>query len=180
MSTKNKVKLYGFGAVGQGFHSYLVDNNEEDRLHTVIVKDETKKRKPIKAILETTNPNTAQDKTMHAIVELISSAEEAYGIVYENLEIGKNVISANKKLIANHLAELVEAEKKNNGKFLYEGAVCGSIPIIRILNDLFANDPVQKVSGIFNGSSNYILSKLFNEGISYQEALQQAQDLCFV
>lgn len=179
MSTENKVKLYGFGAVGQGFHSYLVDNGEEERLHTVIVKDDTKKRKPIKAILETTNPNTAQDKTMYAIIELISSAEEAFGIVYENLEIGKNVVSANKKLIAYHLAELIEAEKNNNGRFLYEGAVCGSIPIIRILNDLFGNDPVRKVSGIFNGSSNYILSKLFNDNISYQEALKQAQDLGF-
>jgi len=179
MSTENKVKLYGFGAVGQGFHSYLVDNGEEERLHTVIVKDDTKKRKPIKAILETTNPNTAQDKTMYAIIELISSAEEAFGIVYENLEIGKNVVSANKKLIAYHLAELIEVEKNNNGRFLYEGAVCGSIPIIRILNDLFGNDPVRKVSGIFNGSSNYILSKLFNDNISYQEALKQAQDLGF-
>ena len=179
MSTENKVKLYGFGAVGQGFHSYLVDNGQEDRLHTVIVKDGNKKRKPIKAILETTNPNTAKDKTMHAIIELISSAEEAYGIVYENLEIGKNVVSANKKLIAYHLEELIEAEKNNNGRFLYEGAVCGSIPIIRVLNDLFGNDPVRKVSGIFNGSSNYILSKLFNDNISYQEALKQAQELGF-
>ena len=177
-ATKN-IKTYGFGVVAQGFHEYLVANNEEERLHTVIIKNPTKIRKDINAVIETTNPKTIRDKDMDVIVELISSAEEAYGIVAENLEIGKKVISANKKLIAENLADLIEKEKTNKGTFLYEGAVCGSIPVIRILNDLYANEPIHEVKGIFNGSSNYILSQLFSEEISYEVALKQAQILGF-
>jgi homoserine dehydrogenase len=175
----NNIKLYGFGVVGQGFQAYLTNNENANRLHTIIVKDDTKKRKQVASIIETTNAKTVRDKDMDVIVELISSSEEAYGIVAENLEIGKKVISANKKLIAENLAELIQIEKDNNGKFLYEGAVCGSIPIIRTLNDLFANEPIKQLTGIVNGSSNYILTKLFNEEISYQEALKQAQNLGF-
>lgn len=177
MSTTNKIKTYGFGVVAQGFYNYLQANSEEDRLHTVIIKDASKKRKEINAIIETTNDNTIRDKDVDVIVELISSSEEAYGIVAENLEIGKKVISANKKLIAENLQDLIAKEKENQGIFLYEGAVCGSIPIIRILNDFYANEPIQSVKGIFNGSSNYILSQLFNKEVSYDEALKQAQVL---
>ena len=177
MGTTNNIKLYGFGVVGQGFYSYLAKNEDAKRLHTIIVKDETKQRRNSDSIIETTNTKTVRDKDMDVILELISSSDEAYGIVAENLEIGKKVISANKKLIAENLAELITIEKENDATFLYEGAVCGSIPIIRVLNDLFANEELSEVKGIFNGSSNYILSKQFNEEISYAEALKQAQDL---
>lgn len=179
MSTTNKIKTYGFGVVAQGFYNYLQTNKEDESLHTVIIKDASKKRKKINAIIETTNDNTIRDKDVDVIVELISSSDEAYGIVAENLEIGKKVISANKKLIAENLQNLIFKEKENNGTFLYEGAVCGSIPIIRILNDFYDNEPIQSVKGIFNGSSNYILSELFNKETSYDEALKKAQELGF-
>ena len=136
-------------------------------------------RKKINAIIETTNEKTIRDKDVDVIVELISSSEEAYGIVAENLEIGKTVISANKKLIAENLQDLISKEKENKGTLLYEGAVCGSIPIIRILNDFYSQDAIHSVKGIFNGSSNYILSQLFNKEVSYAEALKQAQELGF-
>ena len=100
MKTNNSIKTYGFGVVAQGFHDYLQSNKEEERLHTVIIKNASKPRKKINAIIETTNEKTISDKNVDVIVELISSPEEAYGIVAENLEIGKKVISANKKLIA--------------------------------------------------------------------------------
>jgi homoserine dehydrogenase len=173
------IKTYGFGVVAQGFHNYLQSNNEEERLHTVIIKDDTKLRPKIKAIIETTNEKTIRDKEVDVIVELISSSEEAYGIVAENLEIGKKVISANKKLIAEHLQGLIAKEKQNKGTFLYEGAVCGSIPIIRILNDFYSHEPINEIKGIFNGSSNYILSQLFNREVTYSEALKDAQELGF-
>lgn len=179
LSALGVIKLYGFGVVGQGFQEYLAKNEDAKRLHTIIVKDDSKQRKNVESIIEITNSNTIRDKDVSVVLELISSSTEAFGIVYENLEIGKNVISANKKLIAENLELLVKTEKENNAKFLYEGAVCGSIPIIRVLNDLFVNEELTSVKGIFNGSSNYILTKIFNEGISYEEALQQAQDLGF-
>jgi homoserine dehydrogenase len=179
MMGTNNIKTYGFGVVAQGFYNYLKTNNEDERLHTVIIKDASKKRAAINAIIETTNENTICDKDVDVIVELISSSEEAYGIVAENLEIGKKVISANKKLIAENLQDLISKEKESKGTFLYEGAVCGSIPIIRILNDFYANEPITSVKGIFNGSSNYILSQLFNNEVTYEEALKQAQELGF-
>jgi homoserine dehydrogenase len=179
MNSIDKIKTYGFGVVAQGFHNYLVANEEEERLHTVIIKNPAKPRKEIRAKIEITNKNTIRDREVDTIVELISSSKEAYGIVAENLEIGKKVISANKKLIAENLDDLISKEKENNGSFLYEGAVCGSIPIIRVLNDLFANEKIKEVSGIFNGSSNYILTQLFEEGLSYEEALINAQRLGF-
>jgi homoserine dehydrogenase len=177
--SNNKIKLYGFGVVAQGFQHYLETNDEAERLPIVIIKDASKKRANIHAIIETTNEKTIRDQDVEVIVELISSAEEAYGIVAGNLEIGKKVISANKKLIAENLTELIAKEQENKGTFLYEGAVCGSIPILRILNDFYANEPIQAIKGIFNGSSNYILSQLFTNGVAYDEALKNAQELGF-
>jgi len=88
-------------------------------------------------------------------------------------------VSANKKMIATHLEELVEIQHQHGTSLLYEGAVCGSIPIIRNLEEYYDNELLHSVSGIFNGSSNYILSKIFNEDQSYDVALKKAQDLGF-
>lgn len=176
MSTLNKLKLYGFGVVGQGFQEYLAKNEDPRRLHTIIVKNADKSRKQVVSIIETTNPYTIRDREVFAVIELISSVQDAYGLVFENLEIGKNVISANKKLIAENLDLFIRTERSSGSTFLYEGAVCGSIPIIRILNDLFAYEELCTVKGIFNGSSNYILTKVFQEDLTYNEALKQAQD----
>lgn len=173
------IKIYGFGVVAQGFYNYLKTNNQENRLHTIVIKDTKKRRKKISATIQVTNNKTVHDKDMDVLIELINSSDEAYEIVTENLEIGKKVISANKKLIAENLTELVQLEKNNNATFLYEGAVCGSIPIIRILNDFYTHEPIKSIAGIFNGSSNYILSQLFSKNIPYEEALKQAQGLGF-
>src|SRR5690606_39709027 len=99
-------------------------------------------------------------------VELIDDAEAAFEIVSEALRKGKDVVSANKKMIANHLEELVAIQQEYGTSLLYEGAVCGSIPIIRNLEEYYDNELLYAVSGIFNGSSNYILSKIFNENQS--------------
>jgi homoserine dehydrogenase len=88
------------------------------------------------------------------------------------------VISANKKMIAEHFAELIFLQQENNVSFLYEAAVCGSIPIIRNLEEYYDNDLLQSISGIVNGSTNYILTKI-GEGLNYKEALLQAQQLGF-
>ncbi|RCS56898.1 homoserine dehydrogenase, partial [Microbacterium sp. JB110] len=95
------------------------------------------------------------------------------------LQSGKNVVSANKKMIATHLEELVNIQQEFGTSLLYEGAVCGSIPIIRNLEEYYDNELLHSISGIFNGSSNYILSKIFNENQSYDVALKKAQELGF-
>ena len=118
------------------------------------------------------------DEEINLIVELIDDSEEAYKIVTRSFEKGKPVVSANKKLIAENLSELISLQEKHNVSFLYEAAVAGSIPIIRNLEEYFDNDLLQGVFGIINGSTNYILTRL-GEGLTYSEALLEAQQKGF-
>jgi homoserine dehydrogenase len=110
------------------------------------------------------------------VVELIDDADAAYEIVTTALKKGKAVVSANKKLIAEHFEELYELQQKYNVPFLYEAAVCGSIPIIRNLEEYYNNDFLQSIQGIVNGSTNYILTKTFQDNLSFDEALKEAQE----
>jgi len=138
------------------------------------------KKRTLPADLFSTDPETIlADPEINTIVELIDDAEAAYKLTVRALKSGKNVVSANKKMIASHLEELVDIQHEYGTSLLYEGAVCGSIPIIRNLEEYYDNELLHSVSGIFNGSSNYILSKVFNENQQYADALKKAQELGF-
>ena len=82
-------------------------------------------------------------------------------------------------MLAHHLDELIDLQEKTDTALLYDASACGSIPIIRNIEEYYDNDLLKSVTGILNGSSNYILSKIFNEGLDYKTALKQAQDLGF-
>ena len=112
-------------------------------------------------------------------VELIDDAAAAYEIVTTALKNGKAVVTANKKMLAEHLEEIYTLQQKFGKPVLYEGAVCGSIPILRNLEEYYDNDLISSIEGIFNGSTNYILTKVFDEKKSYEEALKKAQELGF-
>ncbi|PTS99106.1 homoserine dehydrogenase [Pedobacter sp. HMWF019] len=179
MSKKLKIGLFGFGVVGQGLHDIIKGQDLNLEIIKIAIKNPDKKRN-LDARLFTTDHNELLDNPeINTIVELIDDAEVAFNIVKRALTSGKHVVSANKKMIANNLAELVELQEKYGASLLYEGAVCGSIPIIRNLEEYYDNELLHGISGIFNGSSNYILSKIFNEGLDYNVALKQAQDLGF-
>lgn len=179
MSKKLKIGLFGFGVVGQGLHDIIRGQDLNLEIVKIAIKNPEKKRS-LDAHLFTTNHNEILDNSeINTVVELIDDAEVAYNIVKRALISGKNVVSANKKMIATHLAELVDLQEKHNASLLYEGSVCGSIPIIRNLEEYYDNELLHGISGIFNGSSNYILSKIFNENLEYGVALKQAQDLGF-
>lgn len=179
MSKKLKIGLFGFGVVGQGLHDIIKGQDLNLEIIKIAIKNPDKKRN-LDARLFTTDHNELLDNPeINTIVELIDDAEVAFNIVKRALSSGKHVVSANKKMIANNLAELVELQEKYGASLLYEGAVCGSIPIIRNLEEYYDNELLHGISGIFNGSSNYILSKIFNEGLDYNIALKQAQDLGF-
>jgi homoserine dehydrogenase len=92
---------------------------------------------------------------------------------------GKHVVTANKKMLAEHLQEIYDLQQQYDKSILYEGSVCGSIPILRNLEEYYDNDLITSIEGIFNGSTNYILTKVFEERKSYLEALKAAQDLGF-
>jgi homoserine dehydrogenase len=174
------IGLFGFGVVGEGIYKVLKQiPSLNASVKKICIKHAGKKRNADAELFTINYEDILNDAEINVVVELIDDATEAYKIVTSALKNGKAVVSANKKMIANHFAELVNLQKEVGGLFLYEAAVCGSIPIIRNLEEYFDNDLLQSVSGIVNGSTNYILTKILSEGISYKEALQQAQALGF-
>ncbi|WP_257656758.1 homoserine dehydrogenase [Parapedobacter lycopersici] len=179
MSKQLTLGFFGFGVVGQGLYDIIKTKHLNLTVKRFVIKHPDKKR-TLPAELFTTDPDAVlQDPEINTVVELIDDADAAFDIVSRALRSGKNAVSANKKMIATHLTELIAIQQQYGTSLLYEGAVCGSIPIIRNLEEYYDNELLHSVSGIFNGSSNYILSKIFNEDLEYGTALKQAQDLGF-
>ncbi len=180
MSKTLKIGLFGFGCVGQGLY-HVLNNSTGFKADIVKIglKDKTKKRTVANELITFDKWEILNNPEIDVIVELIDDADEAFLIVSEALKKGKHVVTANKKLLAVHLDELYRLQKENNVSLLYEASACGSIPIIRSLEEYFDNEELEKVSGIFNGTTNYILTKTISEKLSYADALKQAQDLGF-
>ncbi|WP_162427069.1 homoserine dehydrogenase [Pontibacter pudoricolor] len=180
IQSNSRIGIFGFGCVGQGLYDVLQTIEQAGiEVAGICVKDKEKPRS-LPASTFTYNPqDLLQDESITIFAELISDADEAYSIVTQALKAGKTIVSANKKMLASHLPELIELQHNYNGTLLYEAAVGGSIPIIRTLESYYSSEPLQQVSGILNGSSNFILSKMESEGLSYSLALQQAQELGF-
>jgi len=180
MSTKLKIGLFGFGCVGQGLYHVLNNSTGfKADIKKVVVKNRFKDRALGPELISYDKWDILNDPEIDIVVELIDNAEDAFYIVSEALKRGKHVVTANKKLLALHLEELYLLQKENNVSLLYEASACGSIPIIRTLEEYFDNEELEKVSGIFNGTTNYILTKTINEKLSYADALKQAQDKGF-
>ncbi|MBK9282869.1 MAG: homoserine dehydrogenase [Sphingobacteriaceae bacterium] len=180
MAKRLKIGLFGFGCVGQGLYHVLNNSTGfKADIAKICVKDKNKTRN-VKADLITYDKwEILNDPRIDIVIELIDDATEAFNIVSEALQSGKNVVTANKKMLAVHLSELYDLQRKHNVSLLYEGSACGSIPIIRTLEEYFDNEEILNVSGIFNGTTNYILTKTINEKLSYAEALLEAQQKGF-
>jgi homoserine dehydrogenase len=180
MKKKLKLGLFGFGCVGQGLYHVLHETHGvKAEIKKVCVKHKNKTR-PVSETFFTYDRNEIlQDPDIDIVVELIDDAKAAFEIVKSALQHGKAVVTANKKMLAENLEEIYRLQKSTGKPVLYEGSVCGSIPIIRNLEEYYDNDLIQSIEGIFNGSTNYILTKVFEEGKNYNEALKQAQDLGF-
>ena len=175
-----KIGLFGFGCVGQGLYETLNNSkNFSGEIKKICIKNPDKARKLDPKLFTTQAASLLNDPEIDVIVELIDDADAALEIVTNALKNGKSVVTANKKMVAEHLSELVNLQASTGQALLYEGAVCGSIPIIRTLEEYFGHEPLNEVKGIFNGSTNYILTKVFEENLSYEAALLQAQALGF-
>lgn len=172
-----KIGLFGFGCVGQGLWKVLHETRGvKAEIGKICIKNPDKPR-PLPAHFFTTNPDDIlNDPDIDIVVELIDDAAAAFRLVSAALERGKSVVTANKKMIAHHLPELHALQQKTGASLLYEGACCASIPIIRNLEEYYDNDLLTSVEGIFNGTTNYILSKVFEENKSFEEALRLAQE----
>jgi len=180
MSQNLTIGLFGFGCVGQGLYDVLQRSVRfKADIKTICVKTRDKKRSLPDSFFTYDKRTILDDPHIDLVVELIDDADEAYHIVKTALQRGKNVVTANKKMIAEHLGEFIELQRTHNVSLLYEASCCGGIPIIRTLEEYYDNELLHEVSGIFNGSSNYILSKIFNEGQDYPTALKKAQELGF-
>lgn len=172
--------IFGFGVVGQGLYRVLNQTKGiQATVKKICIKHPRKQRPIDKKYFTTDRLDILDDPEINVVVELIDDADAAYQIVCEALKRGKGVVSASKKMIAQHLPELHKLQKKHNAPFLYEAAVCASIPIIRNLEEYYDNDLLKSVEGIINGTTNYILTKLHSGNISYVAALKEAQDSGF-
>lgn len=180
MKDKLKLGLFGYGIVGQGLHDVLNSNNGfRAEIAKICVKDKSKKRRLPMDYFTFDKNDLLNDPAINLIVELIDDADEAFSIVTEAMKKGKDVVTANKKMVAENLQELVKLQEETQTSFLYEASTCGSIPIIRNLEEYYDNELLYSVRGIFNGSSNFILSKMFNDGKDYADVLKEAQELGF-
>ncbi|MEO8721205.1 MAG: homoserine dehydrogenase [Ginsengibacter sp.] len=182
METHKKLVLgiFGFGVVGEGLYKVLHQTQSLNAtIKKVCIKNDYKKRNAPTELFTTDRNTLLNDPEINVIVELIDDAEAAFEIVQTAFTKGKSVVSANKKMIAEHLSELLELKQQTGISFLYEAACCASIPVIRNLEEYYDNDLLHSINAVVNGSTNYILTKMLEEKLSFKNALIQAQQLGF-
>jgi len=184
-----RVGLLGLGTVGSGVVR-IVENHQEDlqrqvgspiEIVKVLVQDHKKIRDvAIDADKLTENPVEIIDNpNVDVIVEVMGGIEPTKGYILAALANGKHIVTANKDLMALHGAEILAVAEEKNCDVFYEASVAGGIPIIRTLVEGFSADRITKIVGIINGTTNYILSKMSQEGTAYEDALKEAQQLGF-
>lgn len=175
-----KIGLFGFGTVGQGLWKVLRKSAAAHaEIRRICVRDINKKRSvdaPSDVFTDSAD-DIFNDPEINLIVELIDKAEPAFGIVSRALRAGIPVVTGNKAMLARRLPELISLQRRHNVALLYDASSCGSIPVIRNLEEYYDTDLLLEVKGILNGSSNYILSRVFDHGEQYSDALRRAQEL---
>lgn len=177
---KLRIGLFGYGCVGQGLQDVLNSSKGfKADIVRICVKDRNKKRRIPMSNFTFDKDDILNDPSINLVVELIDDADEAFNIVTTAMKSGKNVVTANKMMVARHFKELVEMQDKYKVSLLYEASAGASIPIIRNLEEYYDNELLYSLRGILNGTTNYILTKMHNEGIAYSEALRGAQEKGF-
>ncbi|MBD5370877.1 MAG: homoserine dehydrogenase [Bacteroides sp.] len=177
-----KIGLFGFGTVGQGIYKVIGRSlNAHAEIRRICVRDVNKPREVEipSALLTDDMTRIFSDPEINMIVEVVDDAGASCRIVTEALRRGLPVVSGNKAMIARHLPGLIDLQRRYGGALLYDASSCGSIPVIRNLEEYYDNDLLLEVKGILNGSSNYILSRVFDHHEEYADALRRAQQLGF-
>lgn len=177
------IAVLGYGTVGSGVVEVIRTNQEivnkkaGDRVNIKYVLDLREfEGDPIQKILVHDYDVILNDKDVKVVVEVMGGVEPAHTFVKQALENGKSVCTSNKEMVAKHGAELIQIAKENNVNFLYEASVGGGIPIIRPLISSLTCDDITEVSGILNGTTNYILTKMRDEGADFADVLREAQE----
>lgn len=181
-----KAALLGLGTVGGGVYKLVQRQKEEMvkksganlEITRILVHNMNKQREGVDASLLTDNwKEIVEDPEISIVIEVMGGIEPAKTMILEALCAGKNVVTANKDLVAVHGRELLDAAQENQVDFLFEAAVAGGIPIIRPLKQCLAANEIDEVIGIVNGTTNYILTKMFEDGMDFSEALAKATEL---
>ena len=177
---KLTIGLFGFGVVGEGLYRILQQTPSlKASIKKVCIKHPGKKRNAPEDLFTTNKDELLNDPEINVIVEVINETEPAFDIVTTALKNGKDVVSASKKMLAEHLPALLELQKETDRSILYEAAACASIPVIRNLEEYYDNDLLHSMRAIVNGSTNFILTKMFEEKLDFKQALLLAQQLGF-
>lgn len=174
------IGLFGFGVVGEGLYKVLQQTPSlKASIKKVCIKNADKKRNAPATLFTSDKNELLQDPEINVIVEVIDDSVAAFDIVSTALKNGKSVVSASKKMIADNLPALLALQKETGLPFLYEAAACASIPVIRNLEEYYDNDLLHSIKAIVNGSTNFILTKMFEEKLDFSAALLLAQQLGF-
>ena len=177
------VAILGYGTVGSGVFKVIKQNAEVLKKFSgkdINVKYVLDLRdfpgNPVEEVLVHDINVILEDKDVKCVVEVMGGVEPANTFVRKAIESGKSVCTSNKELVAKHGAEILALAKKNNVSFLFEASVGGGIPIIRAINESLTADNFDSIAGILNGTTNYILTKMRNEGLAFDEVLKTAQE----
>ena len=171
MSETYRVGLLGHGTVGAAFETLLTER-AEDIAHI------TGFQPAVSGVLTRSRGNFEELlNSSDLIVELIGGLEPARDYVLRAMRAGKHVVSANKMLLASHGEELWDCARENGVQLRFEGAVAGVVPVIRVLQESLAAAHVERIHGIVNGTTNFILTEMSRGGLSYESALARAQEL---
>jgi homoserine dehydrogenase len=174
------IGLFGFGVVGEGLYKVLKQTPSlKASIKKICIKHPGKKRNAPESLFTTDKDELLNDPEINVIVEVIDDADAAFTIVFTALQNNKDVVSASKKMIAEHLPALLVLQQQTGRSFLYESAACASIPVIRNLEEYYDNDLLHSIRAIVNGSTNFILTKMFEEHLDFKQALLLAQQLGF-
>lgn len=183
-----KIALLGLGTVGSGILNIIENNNEKIKqtsgqeivVKKALVRNKQKYQKLAQIIDITTDFNDIlNDPEIKIIAELMGGLHPAKEYISKALCAGKNIVTANKDLMAIFGAELIRLAQDNHCDLMYDASVAGGIPVLRTLSDSYVGDRILEVQGIVNGTTNYILSQMNKKGLSYEIALKRAQELGF-
>ncbi len=174
------IGMFGFGVVGEGLYKVLKQTPSlKASIKKVCIKNTTKKRNAPASIFTSDKDELLLDPEINVIVEVINDSSAGYEIVTTALNNGKDVVSASKKMLAENLPALIQLQETTGRSLLYEASACASIPVIRNLEEYYDNDLLHAIKAIVNGSTNFILTKMFEEKLNFKEALLLAQQLGF-
>lgn len=178
-----KIAVLGYGTVGSGVVEVIRTNQEiigqrlGEKLEIKYVLDlRDFPGDPVQEIITHDFEDVVNDEEVKIVVEVMGGIEPAYTFVKRSLMAGKSVATSNKALVAKHGAELIRIAREKDVNFLYEASVGGGIPILRTLHSSLTGDVIEEIVGILNGTTNYMMTKMFYEGADYDEVLKEAQD----